>query len=566
MAHQALWVLACLLVVSSTVEGQGLAPQDDNGNKCGTPTDMLFIIDKSASIKMWQFRIVKHIIESFVKTLHISDDKTHIAMMLYAGLPHKSWCFGDNTNKTELLEMVRNLDCEECEKGATSTGLALEYGREHMLTKECGVREKGVVPRTAILLTDGKSTEVDKLGKPRTWVKDQAALLRQVVDTVHVIGVGNYAMRELENIAGGQDNILTADNFYELQTQIEMINERTYKQCPPPEYVPPCKMDVVFLMDKSASMSRSDWQIEKLLVKQIIKHLSIGEDEVRVAVSLFASDVTHKFCFTDHMEKDVLIEAVENVTCKFCKPGKTVIGQALQHTHEDMLTEECGAREGVDKVVILITDGKSTEDEAYWQAQAKAVKAKAKLMTVSVGKFDQSQLDVMATDKSHAYHFETFAGLVLKLNDIVDDANCENSVDTNNDSPCEKDWMFDWTTKHCFRFFEDPVSIGDAVSMCKKLDAALPEVTTKQMHKVMRALSSGTTWLPLKDDAKNGKFIWSASGNVNNYNDMWNRGQPNGMKKNLDEQCVVMSDNYLRKWDDVSCDSLANFICDKAPE
>ena len=49
--------------------------------------------------------------------------------------------------------------------------------------------------------------------------------------------------------------------------------------------------------------------------------------------------------------------------CPECFKGKTATGHALEHARNEMLTAACGARPGVPKIVVVITDGHSTESE-----------------------------------------------------------------------------------------------------------------------------------------------------------------------------------------------------------
>lgn len=316
-------------------------------------------------------------------------------------------------------------------------------------------------------------------------------------------------------------------------------------------------------MDKSASMSRKDWGMEKQFVSEMIKHFDIGEDKVRVAVSLFAINVRHKFCFTQYNQKDELLAAVKDLTCKMCKRGQTGIGETLQHTRENVLTEECGAREGVDKVVILITDGKSTEDYSYWSGEAKALKNQvSKVITVGVGKIDQGQLEEIASSKNHAYLATNFVELLGKIGDVLKGANCDAGAVIDNKSPCEKGWTFNVISKKCYKFFGTPASLEGAVGGCKKNKAAMPTISSKNDHKFLASISEGNTWLPLVDEKQNGEFKWQ-DGSGLEYDDMWNKGRPNGIKKGLDQYCTIMTDNFLRKWSDVSCDGEYSYICEK---
>ena len=54
-------------------------------------------------------------------------------------------------------------------------------------------------------------------------------------------------------------------------------------------------------------------------------------------------------------------QAIDDLECLECESDGTVIGEALKFAREKVLTESCGDRKDVDDVVILISDGESTE-------------------------------------------------------------------------------------------------------------------------------------------------------------------------------------------------------------
>merc|ERR1712025_1039043 len=126
------WSLAVLLVASTMVTSQE--------EQCEIYSDMLFILDKSASIKPDQWIIMKDAVTSIAENLNIGKDKIRVGLMLFANTHRHKWCFDTYETKEEVVEAIKNLDCPECKKGQTSTGIAMEYARKKMFTTKCGLR------------------------------------------------------------------------------------------------------------------------------------------------------------------------------------------------------------------------------------------------------------------------------------------------------------------------------------------------------------------------------------------------------------------------------------------
>ncbi|XP_012940657.1 collagen alpha-2(VI) chain [Aplysia californica] len=91
--------------------------------------------------------------------------------------------------------------------------------------------------------------------------------------------------------------------------------------------------------------------------------------------------------------------------CKQCKRGKTGTGAALEFAREKSFKKECGARSNVKKLVVVLTDGKSTEKPDYLNKQIQLMKdTGAKIVSVGVGKkSDLKELQLIASDNSLAY-------------------------------------------------------------------------------------------------------------------------------------------------------------------
>ncbi|XP_034031083.1 collagen alpha-1(XIV) chain-like [Thalassophryne amazonica] len=135
----------------------------------------------------------------------------------------------------------------------------------------------------------------------------------------------------------------------------------------PPPTIPPAKevckeakADLVFLIDGSWSIGDDNFlKITRFLYSTIGSLDLIGSDGTQVAIAQFSDDARTEFKLSSHDNKEVLLEAIQRIRYK---GGNTKTGQAIKHVKESIFTTEGGARRGIPKVLVVLTDGRSQDD------------------------------------------------------------------------------------------------------------------------------------------------------------------------------------------------------------
>ncbi|KAM9067326.1 collagen alpha-1(XX) chain isoform 3-T3 [Sarcophilus harrisii] len=118
-------------------------------------------------------------------------------------------------------------------------------------------------------------------------------------------------------------------------------------------------VDMVFLVDGSWSIGRSNFRLIREFLANIISPFHIAQDKVRIGLSQYSGDPRTEWDLNSFNTKDEVLEAVRNLRYK---GGNTFTGLALTHVLEQNLKLEAGSRSEAVKVVILLTDGKSQDD------------------------------------------------------------------------------------------------------------------------------------------------------------------------------------------------------------
>ncbi|CAL8337022.1 unnamed protein product, partial [Gadus morhua 'NCC'] len=129
---------------------------------------------------------------------------------------------------------------------------------------------------------------------------------------------------------------------------------------PAKEVCKEAKADLVFLVDGSWSIGDDNFlKITRFLYSTMGSLDIVGPDGTQVAIAQFSDDARTEFQLSSHGNKEALLEAIQRIRYK---GGNTKTGRAIKHVKESIFTPEGGARRGVPKVLVVLTDGRSQDD------------------------------------------------------------------------------------------------------------------------------------------------------------------------------------------------------------
>jgi len=119
-------------------------------------------------------------------------------------------------------------------------------------------------------------------------------------------------------------------------------------------------MDFVFVLDGSNSINGTDFKLMKDFVSHLVRRLDIGGD-ARVGVVTFSSNVDT----TIHLNAATSVASLQSMISSLAQSeGPTNTAAALAHVRTNMLTSAAGDRSDASDVVVVLTDGKSTNATA----------------------------------------------------------------------------------------------------------------------------------------------------------------------------------------------------------
>ncbi|CAH7449201.1 von Willebrand factor A domain-containing protein 1 isoform X2 [Phodopus roborovskii] len=116
--------------------------------------------------------------------------------------------------------------------------------------------------------------------------------------------------------------------------------------------------DLLFLLDSSASVSHYEFSRVREFVGQLVSTMPFGPGAVRASLVHVGSRPHTEFTFDQYSSGQAVEDAIRAASQRM---GDTNTGLALAYAKEQLFAEVAGARLGVPKVLVWVTDGGSSD-------------------------------------------------------------------------------------------------------------------------------------------------------------------------------------------------------------
>ncbi|XP_029603804.1 cartilage matrix protein isoform X2 [Salmo trutta] len=354
---------------------------------CNTrPTDLVFIVDSSRSVRPSEFEQVKVFLAKVIEGLDVGPDATRVGVVNYASRVKNELSLKTHKTKAGLVKAVTKI--EPLSTG-TMTGLAIQFALNVAFSEAEGARVKSPdISKVAIIVTDGR---------PQDNVKDVAARARDAGIELYAIGVGRVDLNTLKQIASEQldDHVDYVESYSVIEKLTKKFQE-AFCACSN------AATDVVFLIDGSKSVRPENFELVKKWINQIVDKLDVSETKAHVGLVQYSSSVKQEFPLGRYNNKKDLKDAVKKMA--YMERG-TMTGQALRYLSDSSFAPAGGARPGVAKVGIVFTDGRS--QDYIGDAAKKAKEQGFKMYAVGVGNAVEDELREIASQPTGEHYFYT---------------------------------------------------------------------------------------------------------------------------------------------------------------
>uniref|UniRef100_A0A3B3ZR90 VWFA domain-containing protein n=1 Tax=Periophthalmus magnuspinnatus TaxID=409849 RepID=A0A3B3ZR90_9GOBI len=176
------------------------------------PTDLVFIIDSSRSVRPSEFEQVKVFLAKVIEGLDVGPNATRVGVVNYASRVKNEVSLKTHKTKAGLVKAVTKI--EPLSTG-TMTGLAIQFALNVAFSEAEGARKSNEISKVAIIVTDGR---------PQDNVKDIAQRARDAGIEIFAIGVGRVDMSTLKQMAS--DPLDDHVDYVESYSVIEKLTKK----------------------------------------------------------------------------------------------------------------------------------------------------------------------------------------------------------------------------------------------------------------------------------------------------------------------------------------------------
>uniref|UniRef100_A0A3Q1GPI4 Collagen, type XII, alpha 1a n=1 Tax=Acanthochromis polyacanthus TaxID=80966 RepID=A0A3Q1GPI4_9TELE len=163
--------------------------------------------------------------------------------------------------------------------------------------------------------------------------------------------------------------------------------------------------DVVLLVDGSYSIGLQNFAKVRAFLEVLVNSFDIGPSKVQISLVQYSRDPHTEFALNTHHDISAVVKAVRSFPYR---GGSTNTGKAMTYVREKIFIQARGARQNVPRVMVLITDGKSSD--SFKDAATNLRNIDVEIFAVGVKDAVRSELEAIANPPSdtHVYEVEDF--------------------------------------------------------------------------------------------------------------------------------------------------------------
>ncbi|XP_052386236.1 collagen alpha-1(XII) chain-like isoform X4 [Carassius gibelio] len=159
--------------------------------------------------------------------------------------------------------------------------------------------------------------------------------------------------------------------------------------------------DIVLLVDGSYSIGLANFAKVRSFLEVLVNSFDIGLDKVQISLVQYSRDPHTEFALNKHRDNAAVLSAVRTFPYR---GGSTNTGKAMSYVREKIFIPARGARDNVPRVMVLITDGKSSD--SFKNPANKLRDADVEIFAVGVKDAVRSELEAIANAPADSHVFE----------------------------------------------------------------------------------------------------------------------------------------------------------------
>ncbi|TRZ03072.1 hypothetical protein DNTS_029875 [Danionella cerebrum] len=305
--------------------------------------DVFVLVDSSAQRETQQIR---DLLNRLAVQLNVRDGSHKMALAQFGENVVKEFLFNDYQTTQKAREYISRF--EPRPNGEPKLGKALDYVRTHFLNSASGSRlAKGY--RQYVLVLRNANPSDSPARAIRTLRNEDVTLIDIRLEAG--LRILSPTLRQFQ----------VEQNVVDIAADItKRIQEKEYfnvtGDCRSAQVA-----DIVFIVDESGSITRSNFELVKRFLHRIISGLEVNSDSVRVGMVLYNDRPRAEFYLDTFVNKTNILNYIKIIPYR---GGGTATGAALTFAQNNLFSQKRGSRKalGVKQIAIVITDGASQDD------------------------------------------------------------------------------------------------------------------------------------------------------------------------------------------------------------
>ncbi|XDV42634.1 hypothetical protein PO909_011260 [Leuciscus waleckii] len=159
--------------------------------------------------------------------------------------------------------------------------------------------------------------------------------------------------------------------------------------------------DIVLLVDGSYSIGLANFAKVRAFLEVLVNSFDIGPNKVQISLVQYSRDPHTEFALNKHHDIAAVVKAVRMFPYR---GGSTNTGKAMTYVREKIFISGRGARDNVPRVMVLITDGKSSD--SFKDPANKLKDTDVEIFAVGVKDAVRSELEAIANAPADNHVFE----------------------------------------------------------------------------------------------------------------------------------------------------------------
>lgn len=159
--------------------------------------------------------------------------------------------------------------------------------------------------------------------------------------------------------------------------------------------------DIVLLVDGSYSIGLANFAKVRAFLEVLVNSFDIGPNKVQISLVQYSRDPHTEFALNKHHDIAAVVKAVRTFPYR---GGSTNTGKAMTYVREKIFVSGRGARDNVPRVMVLITDGKSSD--SFKDPANKLRSTDVEIFAVGVKDAVRTELEAIANAPADNHVFE----------------------------------------------------------------------------------------------------------------------------------------------------------------